>query len=202
MQFGSAHSDEIIAKQYFQGEIGKSVLVNKLGITNQEQLEKAEAYFVEYALMQGLSAQARVLSPDGLKQMHKELFGAIYVWAGEYRHYTTGRGLPFCRPEFIAKSLDKLYQELNQALYEGMDKTPFIKISARFIGELNAIHPFIDGNGRTQRESLLLIAEKAGLRLTINEYLSQKIWYQAAEESHLYARYHGFENIIKNIIYD
>lgn len=103
---GSSKSDEIRAKKYFLGEIGNSPLVNKLDIDNQQELDEAEAYFVENALANGLSEKAKELSPNGLKQMHKELFG-----------------------------------------------------------ELNTIHPFIDGNGRTQRKTLDLIAEKAGFSL-------------------------------------
>ena len=85
-----------------------------------------------------------------------------------------------------------------------MPKANFIKSTAKFIGELNAIHPFIDGNGRTQRETLLLITQQAGFDIILNEmstpYLSQQKWYAAAEQSHYYAIYHGFENIIHHII--
>ncbi len=87
---GSGKSDEVRAKAYFQGEVGNSTLVNKLGITEQETLEKVEAYYVEYVAINGFSEKAQCLSPNGLKQMHKEMFGEIYDWAGEYRDYATG----------------------------------------------------------------------------------------------------------------
>ncbi len=194
---GSSNSDEAIAKKYFQGEVGHSPLVNKLNITNQTDLEKVEAYFVEHALLNGLSTKACELSADGLKQMHKELFGEIYDWAGEYRDYMTGRGLPFCKPEFIELNLNKIYKQLNQKLVENRDKKSFVKISAWFMGELNAIHPFIDGNGRTQRATLMLIAEQADITLKIDN-LNQKDWYFGAEEAHIYAKYDTFEQIIRD----
>ncbi len=197
---GSSNSDEDIAKRYFYGEIGKSTLVNKLDIKNQIELEEAEAYYVELAIANGLSKQAQELSPDGLKQMHKELFGEIYEWAGVYRTYGTGRGLPFCRPEFIDNELKKLYQRLNNKLYHGMTKDEFIRVVAYFLGYLNAIHPFIDGNGRTQRQSLLLICQQFDFTLKINQYLTQKYWYRSAELSHQYGDDSGFEEILKNII--
>lgn len=134
----SSNSDEDIAKRYFYGEIGKSALVNKLGIKNQIELEEAEAYYVELAIADGLSNQTQELSPNGLKQMHKELFGEIYEWAGVYRTYGTGRGLPFCRPEFIDNELSKLYQQLNNKLYHGIAKDEFIKVVAYFLGNLNS----------------------------------------------------------------
>lgn len=196
---GSGKSDEITAQKYFQGKIGHSPLINKLGIHNQGELEEVEAYFVENALANGLSDTAKTLSPSGLQQMHLELFGDIYEWAGNYRDYTSGRGFPFCRPEFIDKELQKIYQKLNNEIAKPIRQDEFIKLSAWFIGELNTIHPFIDGNGRTQRKTLDLIAEKMGFHLTI-EKLDKNLWYKSAEQCHLYADYSGFEQIITSLI--
>lgn len=196
---GSGKSDEIIAQKYFQATIGDSPLVNKLGITNQQRLDEVEAYFVENALVNGLSDTAKILSPNGLKQMHLELFGDIYAWAGCYRDYTTGRGFPFCRPEFIDTQLQKIYQKLNETITKPINQQEFIKISAWFIGELNTIHPFIDGNGRTQRKTLDLIAEKMGFYLNI-EKLDKNAWYNSAKLCHLYADFSGFEQMIALLI--
>lgn len=104
---GSSKSDEIRAKKYFLGEIGNSPLVNKLDIDNQQELDEAEAYFVENALANGLSEKAKELSPHGLKQMHKELFGELYTWAGSFRDYTTGRGYLFVALNLLKKKLQK-----------------------------------------------------------------------------------------------
>lgn len=195
----SGKSDELQARNYFQGEIGKSPLVNKLGLTNQSELDKIEAYCVEQTLKNGLSDKAKELSPNGLKQMHKEFFGEIYSWAGIYRDYTTGRGFPFCIPERIEKELDKIYHKLQEKLTDNINKQDFVKTSAWFIGELNTIHPFIDGNGRTQRATLDLIAEKSGFDINL-DLLNKSDWYKSAEECHIYAKYDGFENIISSLI--
>lgn len=190
----SSKSDEKRAAAYFQDN---GALKNKFGITNQKILEKAEAISAEVALSKGLSATALDISVNGLKQMHKELFGSVYDWAGEFRDYTTGRGAPFCVPQFIEPSLNKIYKKVNQEIQPNMEKETFVKSAAEFIGELNSIHPFIDGNGRTQRQSLDRLAIKAGY--TINsEKLNRKEWYEAAKECHLTASYKGFEKIISN----
>lgn len=78
----SSNSNTIKAQAYFQGEIGRSPLVNKLGITAQQELEAVEAFYVEHAIVNGLSKKAQSLSPAGLCQMHYEMFGEIYEWAG------------------------------------------------------------------------------------------------------------------------
>ena len=62
--------------------------------------------------------------------MHKELFGELYTWAGSFRDYTTGRGYPFCRPEFIEKEITKVYVQLNKKVHFDMNKEDFIKTSA------------------------------------------------------------------------
>lgn len=132
--------------------------------------------------------------------MHKEMFGEIYDWAGIYRNYPTGRDLPFCLPDFIESSLESLYKKLNQIIKPNIDKQCFIKSAAEFIGELNAIHPFIDGNGRTQRQTLALIAQKAGFDLTISDKLVKEEWYLAAAESQATATYDRFEAIISSLL--
>lgn len=198
----SSSIEEKIAQRYFQGKIGNSPMVNKLGITDQDKLDKMEALSVENALANGLSEKAKELSPNGLKQMHKEFFNSIYEWAGNTRHYTTGRGTPFCRPEYIDNLLNKLYDKLNKelaSLASNPSQENFVKISAEFIGDLNSIHPFIDGNGRTQRSSLSIIAEKVGYHLDINS-IDKNRWYQSAEICHNYADYSGFEKIISDLI--
>ncbi len=196
---GSSKSDEIASKKYFINQ-EKAILVNKLGLTTKDDIERAGASFVERNIANGLSEKAKDLSIQGLKAMHKELFFDIYMWAGKFRDYTTGRGLSFCRPEFIEKSLENIYTKINNQIAKGMKKEDFIKYSAEFIGELNTIHPFVDGNGRTQRLTLSLLAEKAGYRIDFRN-INQDSWYNAAKEAHYLATYSRFENIIKDNLY-
>lgn len=197
------NSDWVRAQSYFQGEVGRSALVNKLGIKDQRLLEKAEALYAELAIAQGLPKAALALTPKGLKLMHKAMFDEVYEWAGEYRDYTTGRGLPFCVPDYIESSLNKLYQQLNQQLdniiNHDMSHEELIKAVAFFMGELNAVHPFIDGNGRTQRMVLAIIAQKAGYYIDVTG-LNQKDWYAAAADAHELANYQGFEAIFESVL--
>lgn len=109
--------------------------------------------------------------------------------------------MPFCKPERIEVELDKYYKELNTSLFNNrkvVDLDTFIKSTAKFIGDLNAVHPFIEGNGRTQRETLEIIAEKSGFYLSLKN-LNKEIWYLAAEEL-MYGNNKYFENIIKDSI--
>lgn len=104
---GSSKSDEIRAKKYFLGEIGNSPLVNKLDIDNQQELDEAEAYFVENALANGLSEKAKELSPHGLKQMHKELFGELYLGLVLFVIIQLGVAILFVALNLLKKKLQK-----------------------------------------------------------------------------------------------
>ncbi len=193
---GSSKADEIASKKYFQSN---GVLINQLGISEQKMLEKAEAFYVEKIYKKGLSPLAKEISVRGLKQQHHELFSHLYSWAGNFRDYTTGRGLPFCRPEFIENELNKIYAKVNHSIRFGVPEDTFISAVAEFIGDLNAIHPFIDGNGRTQRLSLSLLAKRGNYTISPDK-LDKNSWYKTAEISHIYADYSLFENIIKNAL--
>ncbi|MGY0400250.1 MAG: Fic/DOC family protein [Ostreibacterium sp.] len=192
----SSKSDEQAEKKYFQEN---GALANKLGITNQKELEAIEARYVEKKLLDSLSVKSLEVSKQGLKSIHKEMFGEVYNWAGQFRDYTTGRGIPFCRPEYIDNELDKIYKIVNKDLKSGMSDEKFAKVSAEFVGELNVVHPFVDGNGRTQRQSLRNLARVAEKDIDINK-LNKADWYKATEQSHITADNSGFEKIIQSMI--
>lgn len=197
----SSKGDGQRAAKYFQnGDINSPLLVNKQGLITLDGIEAVEATAAFLAQKRGLSTAAQELSPEGLKAMHKEMFEPVYEWAGTFRDYTTGRGeVPFCRPDYIDKSLGKIYDKLNDELSLGMLPEDFAKTSAEFIGELNSVHPFVDGNGRTQRAILGVIAESAGYEIDPNA-LDRGQWYAAAQESHSYAVYDQFESLISDAI--
>src|SRR3546814_7317455 len=75
-----------------------------------------------------------------------------YDWAGEYRNVRTSKGgNTFCLPEFIESEMAKLFHALSEKNYlKGLTPADFVKQAAWFLSELNAIHPFREGNGRVQ----------------------------------------------------
>ena len=78
-------------------------------------------------------------------------------------------GNPFCYPEYIEGHLKKLFDGLAKENYfKGLDADAFAAKAAHFLAELNAIHPFREGNGRVQLSFLLLLAENAGHMLDLD----------------------------------
>lgn len=144
---------------------GTLVLRNKLDLRNQTDLTQ-----FEHAIA---SQRAEETLPSGnLDQqhycaLHRHLYQDVYDWAGELRTVRTSKGgNMFCYPENIAAQLKKTFRDFAKAnRLRGVDASAFSKAAAHFLAELNAIHAFREGNGRTQLVFLKLIAATAGHEL-------------------------------------
>ena len=145
------------------------VLKNKLDIRDEATLAIAEADYVaarSYELAQHPINGAFDLSH--LKAIHRHLFGDIYDWAGELRDVDIAKGESyFAHYRYIEAAAAPLFEQLAKENYlAGLDEEAFSERAAYFLGELNALHPFRDGNGRAQREFIGLLARKNGYFIT------------------------------------
>lgn len=103
-----------------------------------------------------------------LQAIHGHIFQDVYQWAGEFRTVNISRSgqFPFAFNEQIVPSLNKLSGDLGKERYLGNAGLPkFCNRAAHYMGEINAIHPFRDGNGRTQREFIRQLALRNGYSL-------------------------------------
>lgn len=141
---------------------GTSVLRNRLGITDQALLDEAElALFLTRAdepLPTGHLDAAHYL------RIHHHLFQDVYDWAGQIRSIRIGKGDNwFCYPEFIEAELARAFREYGDPdEVAGLPKEEFARQTAHLLAEINAVHPFREGNGRTQLAFLTLLAANAG----------------------------------------
>ena len=72
-------------------------------------------------------------------------------------------GSMFCYPENIRREMQQLFRSLREKKYlSHLDRTKFTFEAASFLATLNAIHPFREGNGRTQLSFLTVLAMRAG----------------------------------------
>jgi cell filamentation protein len=138
-----------------------TVLINKLNLRDQDELDGFE---VEIS-----SARANEPLPEGELDfahycaVHKHLFQDVYDWAGTPRTVRISkRGNPFCFPEHIEAQAAKLFFNLKEEKYfANLPANLFAEKAAHFLAELNAIHPFREGNGRTQLSFFALLADRA-----------------------------------------
>jgi cell filamentation protein len=140
---------------------GTDVYRNKENIRDKDELERLE----RMATARRLEAlpQNLPITPEGYREIHRYMLQDVYDWAGEYRTVNTGRTGPFCKTEFIGLELDKRFAAINaEDNLRGLTPQRFAARAAEHMCELNAIHPFLDGNGRTQRAFREMLAERAG----------------------------------------
>jgi cell filamentation protein len=139
-----------------------TVLVNKLDLRDQSELDDFEAEIT--------SARANEPLPEGTLDfvhycaVHHHLFQDVYEWAGTSRTVRMSKqGNPFCFPEHIDTQAAKLFAGLRAKEYlEKLPAKTFAENAAHFLAELNAIHSFREGNGRTQLMFFALLASRAG----------------------------------------
>jgi cell filamentation protein len=144
------------------------VLKNKLGLRDQAELSAFEALSIAVRAEEPLPAGR--FSSTHYCAVHRHLFQDVYGWAGRYRtvRMTKDRS-PFCFPENIAAEMKGLFARLQDAeLLRGRDAAAFVDGTAGFLAYLNAIHPFREGNGRTQLTFAALLAAEAGHPLDLS----------------------------------
>ena len=158
---------------------GTDVLVNKLGLTDFDELWNAERAITGVAAA-GLEAQPIEGSFDlaHLQTIHRTLFSEIYEWAGEIRQkgfISKGASL-FCGAEFIVPYSDDLFSKLESENYlKGLSREKFIERIAFYISEVNALYPFREGNGRTQRIFANQLAKQAGWNLNLTDVAPERL---------------------------
>jgi cell filamentation protein len=104
-----------------------------------------------------------------IRLFHRHLFGAIYPWAGEIRTVSIARAVNdvVCLPQHIEGfAADVFGQLVAESGLRGLTRRQFVERLAHYYGEINALHPFRDGNGRAQRSFLRQLANDAGRRLS------------------------------------
>ena len=133
---------------------GTNVLRNKLNIQDLDILHEAERDYS--AIRQVELYKKRITGDFSLKHLcsiHRQLFQDIYPWAGELRTVDISKGTIFCLVPFIEEQFAFLYRKLRKEnfLKDITDQKEMSEKLAYYLGEINMIHPFREGNGRTQR---------------------------------------------------
>ena len=120
--------------------------------TNSDETIDGKSKSKAYALFESsLIDNIEVGTVKGLQQIHAYLFGGLYDFAGKIRTKTIAKGNTlFC----LAEHLDNYLK-----IVEAMPETTFDEIVDKYV-EMNAAHPFMEGNGRSTRIWLDMIFKK------------------------------------------
>lgn len=158
-------------------------LENKLGITQPDKLAQAEADFSKLRI-----AELREKPLPGaydlkhLQGFHQRIFGDVYPWAGELRSVDISKqGSMFARPDYIESEGKKIFGNLAKDSHlKGMDRDTFVERAAFHLTEVNALHPFREGNGRAQYAMFEQMGREAGRPLDFSRIDNKELVWHAA----------------------
>ncbi|MCW5589672.1 MAG: Fic family protein [Legionellales bacterium] len=161
---------------------GTQILINKLNIKNSEQLEQAEAILLSTNRI--TLPKLTTFDYEHLKTIHKHLFHDLYAWAGKERTVNISKNEDlFSLTHRIKPELDKIFKNLRtENQLKGLSPSQLNERAAFYFGEINAIHPFREGNGRTQRVFFEGLFEQLGYRLDWAK-VDRKFYLQASIDS-------------------
>ena len=137
---------------------GTKVLINKLGLRDQEKLNEAEANYTSLRLSD-LSENPMSGNYDSnhLRVMHRYIFSDLYEWAGDFRTIDIekpepvlgGISIEYCSHAKIKESLDEYLREMQSVKWLDLSRQAQAEGFSKYFSLLWQIHPFREGNTRT-----------------------------------------------------
>lgn len=147
-------------------------LRNRFGVRDRDELAA-----IEYEITAVRIAEIERSPLDGgfdlthLQAVHRYLFGDVYEWAGELRTVEISKGdAMFCLVRFIVPASEQVFASVPTVLRDLRSGGGLGPVSlADLYADVNALHPFREGNGRAQRAFIGLLCRKVGVRLDWGE---------------------------------
>ena len=173
-----------------------NVLKNKLNIKDNKLLKTAEEEITMIKQMELLKNPIKGnFTKAHLMNIHKFIFEDVYSFAGKIRKEQISKAdTMFYPPDLIDRELDKVFAEIKEKnMLKETDERKVFDNMAYVMAELNIIHPFREGNGRTIREFIRLMAKRMGYDLN---------WGNADKEEILEASFLSVDNykVLINIL--
>ena len=151
---------------------GTTVLKNRLGISSQSELNRLEADFTTTRIweLDQRPTPGKFDLPH-LKKIHAHIFQDVYAWAGEQRTISISKGgSMFCLPQHLEFAAGDIFGKLARENHlKGLSREAFAERAAYFFSEINALHPFREGNGRTQNLFLKQLGRGAGFEVSLEK---------------------------------
>lgn len=156
-----------------------NTLINKRNIHDFDKLQKFERLFTTKRMREPLPEIP--LTYEGYKAIHHHIFQDVYEWAGQSRTVSLAKGETFFGPpDHVDSQMQKRFELLKKEKnLKGLSPEKFAATAAAHMNEINAIHPFREGNGRTQRLFLKELARQSGHHLSLQR-IKPEPWHKAS----------------------
>lgn len=144
---------------------GTTTLINKLGIKDDSELKSSEALITAYKAASLINEPlAHNFGFENYKELHRVLFEDLYEWAGKPRTISLSKkATVFTAPERIDELGGLIFARLKKLDYfTKLSPNEFISEIADTYHSLNMLHPFREGNGRTERVFFVQLIRNAG----------------------------------------
>lgn len=176
-----------------------SILKNNFNIQDENILSNAEREITTVA-SKNITFALPPYDLSYFKAIHYMLFSRVYNWAGKLRTIDISKNeTRFCIADRIEIEANKLFQALkNQMYFMELADEQFTECIAIFYGDVNMIHPFREGNGRTQRVLFDHIALNANY--TINWSMTTIEKWKEANIHAVKCDYEALQNIFKQAL--
>jgi cell filamentation protein len=163
---------------------GTTILRNKLGIRDADRLDYVERRLATERATQGIPTGNFDLKH--LRAIHRHLFQDIYDWAGELRTVEISKsGSQFQFMRYIETGMADVHRRLVQRNFlRALDAAAFARQAGEIMGDVNYVHPFREGNGRTQMLYLSHLASQAGHRIDIERIRNLQNWIEVSQAAH------------------
>jgi cell filamentation protein len=143
---------------------GTAVLRNHFDLRDASELQRREngASSLRVAQLYRAPLEGRY-DLNHLKAFHGFIFGDVYPWAGELRSVAIAKEDLFALPQHIEPYLGSVLAQLPaENFLRGADEDRVVDRLTYYLAEINSVHPFREGNGRTQRAFIAHLADQAG----------------------------------------
>lgn len=178
---------------------GSTCLRNLLGIIDTQSLNEAEAAISEVALAELIANPIKpTFDLQHLCNIHHHLFRDAYDWAGQSRDIEISKGeMLFLPHRQIGSACALIFEDLHrERLLKGLEMTPFAHRAAFYLGRMNMIHSFREGNGRVQRVLLDQLAELSGYAFQWSAVSGEQMAQGCREARQLVPTYSKLERLL------
>ncbi|KAB2329422.1 Fic/DOC family protein [Bacillus mesophilum] len=146
---------------------GTEILKNKFNVKDQQVLDTLDAGLTAKRLLDLQKNPIKgSFDMQHLKKIHAYIFQDLYSFAGEIRTENISKGFPFADVNYLQPAADVIFNQLKKEKHlAGLDYKSFSERAAYYMAEINVLHPFREGNGRSQREFIRTLACRNGYNL-------------------------------------